>query len=277
MGNSCFCLLNVDQQDRALVENWGKFSHTLDAGLKFIVWPVQSIAGKISIQIQQLDLKVETKTKDNVFVEVAVSVQYKVFENKIREAFYELSNPRQQIEAYVYDVVRSEVPTLDLDDAFVSKDQVSRNVAVRLREVMGQYGFQIMSALVTDIEPDRRVKDAMNEINASKQYIAASRNKAEGDKILMVKAAEADAQSKYLSGCGVARQRAAIVEGLRDSIHDFSETVGDTTPHDVMELLLLTQYFDMLKDVGVHNTSSAVFLPKSTDSTVRDGFLQATK
>ena len=206
----------------------------------------------------------ETKTSDNVFLNVIISVQYKVKEEYVYEAFYVLNDPSEQIKSYVYDVVRSTLPLLTLDKAFESKEMVAQSVkrelsgtcciVLWLKEprqnwrcvgVMSEYGFVIHNALVTDISPDGRVKTAMNEINASKRLKEAAFEKAEGEKILLVKSAEAQAESKYLSGVGVARQRKAIVDGLRDSISQFSGNVKGSTPKDVIDLLLLTQYFDM--------------------------------
>ena len=176
-------------------------------------------------------------------------------------------------------MVRSTLPEMTLDEAFESKDNIAHNVKKELSAVMREYGFSIHNALVTDISPDHRVKTAMNEINASKRLKEAAYEKAEGEKIILVKSAEAEAESKYLSGVGVARQRKAIVDGLRDSISQFSNGVKGSTPKDVIDLLLLTQYFDMLKDVGAQGGTRAVFLPakgKSQVGAVRDGLLQAT-
>ena len=229
-------------------------------------------AGRISRRIQQLDVACvtrrparellrrrahcrarligtscagETKTSDNVFLNVIISVQYKVKEEYVYEAFYVLNDPSEQIKSYVYDVVRSTLPLLTLDKAFESKEMVAQSVKRELSGVMSEYGFVIHNALVTDLSPDGRVKTAMNEINASKRLKEAAFEKAEGEKILLVKSAEAQAESKYLSGVGVARQRKAIVDGLRDSISQFSGNVKGSTPKDVIDLLLLTQYFDM--------------------------------
>jgi len=189
-----------------------------------------------------------------------------------------LTNPTQQIEAYVYDVVRSTIPLMTLDQAFESKEDIAESVKESLSKVMAGYGFEIKKALVTDLSPDGKVKHAMNEINASKRLKEAAYERAEGDKTLMVKSAEAEAESKYLSGVGVARQRKAIVDGLRDSISTFSGNVQGSSPKDVIDLLLLTQYFDMLKDVGHQRGTTTIYLPKkSTTQTaiMRDGLLQA--
>ncbi|CAM9601716.1 unnamed protein product, partial [Sphacelaria rigidula] len=165
------------------------------------------------------------QTKDNVFVTAVVSVQYQAVETKIYDAYYRLTDPKAQIRSYVYDVVRSTLPKLDLDQAFDSKDDIAVNVKNQLETVMMEYGYQILQTLVTDLDPDRRVKEAMNEINASKRMREAATNKAEADKIMQVKAAEAEAESKYLSGVGVSRQRKAIVDGLRESVQTFSTSI----------------------------------------------------
>merc|ERR1712205_86765 len=165
-----------------------------------------------------------------------------------------------------------------LDRAFESKEEIAVAIKKSLSATMHRFGYLIVNALVTDMTPDSRVRAAMNEINASKRLKEASAEKAEGDKVLVVKSAEAEAESKYLSGVGVARQRKAIVDGLRDSISQFSGNVEGSTPKDVIDLLLLTQYFDMLKEVGTQRGTRAVFLPrkkKSQVSAFRDGLLLA--
>jgi len=231
----------------------GQYKRLLDAGLHFVFWPLQGVSGRLSLRIQQLDVVCETKTKDNVFVQVQVSVQYRVLEEEAYNAYYRLSDPRGQIQSYVFDVVRSTVPRMELDETFASKADIASAVKDKLESVMQQYGYQIMEALVTDLAPDHKVKASMNEINASKRLKEAASHKAEADKIKQVKAAEAEAEARYLSGLGVARQRKAIVSGLQTSVSEFSENVDGATPKDVMDILLLTQYFDTLSSVGANS------------------------
>ena len=264
--NQCFCLACVRTNTVALVERCGKFQAIKGPGCQCLVWPVDSIVGRVSLRVRQLDVNCETKTKDNVFVNVVISVQYQVVLEKAFDAFYKLANPEIQIQAYVFDVVRSELPKMELDESFSNKEQLANEVKHHLDETMMSFGYSIIKALVTDISPDARVKMSMNEINASRRLREAAKEKAEADKIVQVKAAEADAESKYLSGVGVARQRQAIVGGLQDSIIEFSGEIAGTTPKDVMDLLLLTQYFDMLKEVGNHPSTSTVFLPSDSGS-----------
>jgi len=191
-----------------------------------------------------------------------------------------LTNPRQQITAYVMNVIRSTVPRLKLDQVFEAKEEIAHAVRDQLEKVMGTFGYSITQALVTDIEPDARVKAAMNEINAAQRHRVAAADQAEAQKIVTVKAAEAEAESKYLSGLGVARQRKAIVDGLRDSVTAFSEAIEGTSPKDVMDLLLMNQYFDTLKDIGANPKSTTIFIPQNPGSVdtlsqqVRDGFIQ---
>lgn len=253
MSNSFLCLACVRQANVAVVQQCGNYSTILGAGPSFIMWPLQNIAGTMSLRIQQLDVVCETKTKDNVFVQVAVSIQYKVVEERVYDAFYKLTDPAEQIRSYVYDVVRSSVPRLELDQAFSSKTDIAQACQDQLKSVMSEYGYEILESLVTDLSPDMKVKASMNEINASKRLKMASMHKAEADKIKQVKAAEAEAEARYLSGMGVARQRKAIVDGLKQSINDFKADVKGTQPRDVMDLLLLTQYFDLLRDVGANS------------------------
>ena len=205
------------------------------------------------------------QTLDNVFIEVIVAIQYNVLQEKVSEAFYELTNPRRQITAYVYDVVRSTLPRNTLDRAFESKEEIAVAIKKSLSATMHRFGYLIVNALVTDMTPDSRVRAAMNEINASKRLKEASAEKAEGDKVLVVKSAEAEAESKYLSGVGVARQRKAIVDGLKGSIAGFTSNIAGTSPKDVVDLLLITQYFDMLRDIGSRPECSTVYIPEEDE------------
>mmetsp|Transcript_18252 Transcript_18252/g.55947 ORF Transcript_18252/g.55947 Transcript_18252/m.55947 type:complete len:285 (+) Transcript_18252:53-907(+) len=261
----CCCCVCVRTQTIGVIERCGKFSQLKGPGCNCVAWPCYQLVGKVSLRVQQLDVNCETKTRDNVFVNVVISVQYEAIATAAYDAYYRLANPEMQIQAYVFDVVRSTLPRMDLDESFSSKDDIATAVKAHLDETMSSYGYHIVRALVTDMNPDQRVKQSMNEINASRRLREANKEKAEADKIVQVKAAEADAESKYLSGVGVARQRQAIVSGLQDSIVEFSGEIQGTTPKDVMDLLLVTQYFDMLKDIGATNNNT-LFLPHAPQS-----------
>lgn len=295
-----------------MIERCGKFSRLAAPGFNTVCCPWETVVGKISYRVQQLDVRVETKTADNVFITAVVSIQYQVLKEKVRgsclirscfilsassayqltspsrrlarrlahqvyEAFYSLTNPAQQITAHVYDVMRSQLPTLELDAVFEAKEELAVAVKTALQGTMSRFGFQILQALITDLDPDNRVKQAMNEINASKRMKFAVAEQAEGQKILQVKSAEAEAESKYLSGVGVAKQRRAIVDGLRGSIVDFSTGVEGTTAKDVMDLLLLSQYFDMLRDTAGQPNCKTVFVPssKTMGDDVRNAMMQS--
>jgi regulator of protease activity HflC (stomatin/prohibitin superfamily) len=253
----------------AVVEDLGQFKRLLSPGLHFTAWPLSGVVGRLSLRIQQLDVVCETKTRDNVFVQVAVAVQYNVLAEGAYDAYYRLTDPRGQIQSYVFDVVRSTVPKMELDEAFASKDEIADAVLAQLQDVMKDYGYRIRNTLVTDMSPDSRVKASMNEINASRRLKEAASHKAEADKIKQVKAAEAEAEARYLSGLGVARQRKAIVAGLQDSVSEFASEVPGATPKDVMDILLLTQYFDTLSSVGAnslfleHDPSTVAMMRKS--------------
>lgn len=252
-GGGCCCFQCVRTQEVAVVEDLGQFKRLLDPGLHCLCWPFVSIVGRLTLRIQQLDVVCETKTRDNVFVQVAVAVQYRVLAEAAYDAFYRLTDPRGQIQSYVFDVVRSTVPKMELDEAFASKDDIAKAVLEQLQSVMLEYGYEIRNTLVTDLSPDSKVKASMNEINASRRLKEASSHKAEADKTRQVKAAEADAEARYLSGLGVARQRKAIVEGLQASVSEFSSEVEGARPKDVMDILLLSQYFDTLSVVGANS------------------------
>lgn len=253
----------VEQQSLALVERFGKFMRTAKPGLNF-KWPiVEKVAARVNLRVQQLDIKAETKTQDNVFVHIMVSVQYYVLADKVFEAYYKLEDPGVQINAYVFDVVRAKVPKVNLDDLFEKKDEIAVAVKEELNETMGGFGFEIINALVTDIDPDAKVKESMNEINAAQRMRVAANEKGEAERILKVKSAEAEAQSKALQGKGIADQRKAIIEGLKESVNDFQQSIPGSSANDVMNLVLLTQYFDTLKEMTMNGRTNTILLPHS--------------
>lgn len=256
-------LFIVNQQEVAIIERLGKFNNIAQAGLNFKIPMIDWIAGKVSLKVQQLNVAIDTKTKDNVIVQIQVSVQYRIKADGVYDAFYKLEEPKQQITAYVLDLVRSEIPTLILDDVFEKKDSIANAVSKELTLTMQEFGYIIVKALVTNIELEAKVKNAMNEINEQQRLQVAAMAKGEGEKILIVKRAEAEAESKKLQGEGTANQRKAIVEGLRQSVDEFQKTVSGVTAADIMSLVTITQYFDTLKEIGASNKSSTILLPHS--------------
>jgi len=270
----CF---TISTSEVGIIERWGKYDRQAKAGCHCIFAPMDVLVGTLTFRVQELNVRVETKTLDNVFLTAQVSVQYCILAEKVTEAFYELTNPRQQITAHVYDVMRSQLPTLELDAVFESKEELALAVKNALANVMTGYGYSIVQALITDLDPDIKVKNAMNEINSSKRLKFAVAERAEGEKILEVKRAEAEANAKYLAGVGVAKQRKAIIDGLRTSIVNFNENVSGSNTKDVMDLLLLTQYFDMIRDVGSSGHCRTTFVPSSRTSAddIRTALLQA--
>lgn len=271
----------VQQQTVAVIQRFGRFAKMSHSGLNFKIPLIDHIAGHISLRINQLDVKIETKTEDNVFVHVTVSVQYQVLPEKLYDAFYKLINPKEQISSYVFDIVRAQVPKLKLDNVFENKDEIANAVNAELSQAMSDFGYQIIKSLVTDIEPDAQVKSAMNEINAAQRLRVAAQEKGEAEKVLMVKKAEAEAESKKLQGEGIANQRRAIINGLKESVDDFQKSIKGSTAHDVMNLVMVTQYFDTLKDIGASSKANAVFIPHSPGAVadltaqIRDALLQA--
>ncbi len=256
-------LFTVKQQTAAIVERFGKFKRIAGAGLNFKIPLIDRVAGRLSLRVRQLDVRVETKTKDNVFVFVIVSVQYFVIPEKVIDAFYKLQNAEAQITSYVYDVVRARVPSINLDDVFETKDNIAQAVKIELEQIMDDFGYGITKTLVTDIDPDANVKASMNQINAAQRLRVAAVEQAEADKIRVVKAAEGEAESKALQGKGIADQRTAIINGLKDSVADFQTDVHGTNAQDVMNLVLMTQYFDTLKEVGISSNSNTIMIPHS--------------
>lgn len=253
----------VDQQTVAIIERFGKFARTATAGLNVKIPFIEMISGRLSLRIQQLDVLIETKTKDNVFVKITVSVQFHVVSEKIFDAFYKLTDPRRQIESFVFDVIRAEVPKMTLDDVFEKKDNVAIAVKNELEGLMSDFGYDILKALVTNIDPDEKVKAAMNEINEQQRLRMAAQEKGEAEKILRVKNAEAEAESMKLQGMGVAAQRKAIIDGLKQSIQEFQEGISGVSAADVMGLVMMAQYYDTLKEIGARDKSSVILLPHS--------------
>lgn len=271
----------VQQQTVAVIQRFGKFKKMSHSGLNFKLPLIDYIAGHISLRINQLDVKIETKTEDNVFVHVTISVQYQVLPEKLYDAFYKLINPKEQISSYVFDIVRAQVPKLKLDNVFENKDEIANAVNLELSQAMSDFGYQIIKSLVTDIEPDAQVKAAMNEINAAQRLRVAAQERGEAEKILIVKKAEAESESKKLQGEGIANQRRAIINGLKESVDDFQKSIQGSTSHDVINLVMVTQYFDTLKDIGASSKTNAVFIPHSPGAVadltaqIRDALLQA--
>lgn len=248
----------VKQQTEAIIERFGKFKRVCSPGLHIKIPIIDRIAKRVERRIQQLDLVVETKTKDNVFVSIPVSVQFQVQDSAA--SFYSLSNPNQQITSYVFDRVRSSLSQLNLDEAFSSKDTIAQEIEVSLGEQMARYGFKIINSLVTDINPDQRVRESMNSINAAQREREAAIQLAEADKIKLVKQAEADAESKRLQGEGIALQRRAIVEGLVEQYESLRDAgIGD----QAQQILLMTQYFDTLAEVAKYSKSQTLMLPSN--------------
>lgn len=278
-----FCFFTVEQQSAYLVERFGRFVRVAMPGLNFKIPLIEQISGKVSMRIMQLDVQVETKTLDNVFLQIIASVQFRILPDKIYQAFYTLDDARSQIQAFVFDVVRARVPAIKLDDVFSKKDEIADSVRAELQEVMNDFGYDIIKALVTDIDPDKKVKAAMNEINEAQRLRVAATERGEAEKIIKVKAAEADAQSHILQGEGIAGQRKAIVEGLHSSLIEFQKGVDSVQTQDVMNLILIAQYFDTLKEIAKNSTSNTIMIPHSPSSLsdlqqqIRDAIITANQ
>jgi len=248
----------------AVIERFGKFERMETSGCVCLnVCCGENVSGKLSLRVQQLVVKVETKTRDNVFVFITVAIQYNVMKDKVYEAYYKLSQPQAQIEAHVSASIRARAPKIPLDALFEIKEDLARGVGEELEKCMSTFGFAILDVLITDIDPNAAVKHAMNEINSSERLRVAALSKAEAAKILKVKEAEADAEARHLAGKGIALARQAIVHGLEDSVHAFTSHVAGTNPSDIMNLILTTQYFDMLKEMGANSRSNTVYIPHS--------------
>lgn len=251
----------VRQQSAAIIQRFGRFQSIRHAGFQVRIPLVDQIAGRVNLRIQQLDVNVETKTKDDVFVRLKVSVQYLVLKDKIFEAFYRLEDPHQQITSYVFDTVRAEVPKLKLDDVFEKKDDIAIAIKRELEQSMNEYGYGIIKALVTDIDPDVEVKVAMNRINAAERQKIAAEYEGEAERIRIVAKATAEAESKRLQGRGIADQRREIARGLEDSVHVLNQ-VGINS-QEASALIVITQHYDTLQAVGEHTRSNLILMPNN--------------
>jgi len=256
-------IIIVKEQTSVIIERLGKFSRVAHSGINFKIPLIDRKASTQNLRVQQLDVLVETKTLDNVFVNVKVSVQFNVIRSKVREAYYSLDNPKGQIASYIFDEVRAEVPRLDLDDLFSKKDDIANAVRDNIAEIMDAYGYSIIKTLITDIDPDAKVKESMNRINAAKRDRDAALQEAEAKKITIIKEAEAEAEAKRLAGEGIAKQRLEIIRGFKESVEDFQRSLQGVTHEEVMQFVLMTQYFDTLNNIGTNSKNSAILVPHS--------------
>lgn len=255
-------IYTVSQQDYAVLERLGKFLKVSGPGLHFRVPIIDQVKGKITVRVRELNVKVNTKTSDNVFVDLAIAVQYYIRDNEksIWNAFYKLSQPQSQMESYIFDVVRATVPTMDIDSVFTEKERIAQEIKETLADTMEEYGFSIVKALVNDIQPASNVVEAMNEINAQERLRRAAEHKAEADKVIVVKAAEADSEAKRLSGEGIASQREAIVKGMQESVSSFSQATG-LDASVVVAYVGMSQYYDTIGGLADKSQTNTVLIP----------------
>lgn len=251
----------VKQQTAAIIERFGRFTSIRQSGLQIKIPLIDRVSGRLSLKIQQLDVMIETKTLDDVFVKLKVSVQYKVIKQKVYDAFYKLDYPHDQITSYVFDVVRAEVPKMKLDDVFVRKDDIAIAVKTELNDAMIEYGYDIIKTLVTDIDPDAQVKEAMNRINASEREKIAAQFEGDAQRILIVEKAKAEAESKRLQGQGIADQRREIARGLEESVEVLNR-VGINS-QEASALIVVTQHYDTLQSLGEETNSNLILLPNA--------------
>lgn len=254
----------VKQQTVAVIERFGKYQSSRGAGLQLKIPVIDKISGRVSLRVQQLDVIVETKTKDDVFVHLKISVQFQILKDKVYEAFYKLQNPHEQITSFIFDVVRAEVPKMILDDVFEKKDDIAHAIKRELKEAMLEYGYDIVKALVTDIDPDENVKRAMNRINAAEREKIAAQHEGDAQRILIVEKAKAEAESKRLQGKGIADQRREIARGLEESV-DVLNKAGINS-QEASALIVITQHYDTLQSVGSDTNSNLILLPNNPNA-----------
>ena len=258
-----FVIIIVREATAVIIERLGKYHRVARAGFTLRIPGIDRKAATMNLRVQQLDVTVETKTLDNVFVNLQVSIQFQIDKNKIKESYYSLDHPKNQIASYVFDDVRAEVPKLELDDVFAKKDDIAMAVKKNISSSMASYGYIIIKTLITDIDPNAKVKEAMNHINAAKRDREAAIEEGEAEKIKIIKEAEAEAESKRLSGEGIAQQRLEIVRGFKESVEDFKKSLDSVTHEEIMQFVLMTQYFDTIKDIGANSKNSSILMPHS--------------
>jgi regulator of protease activity HflC (stomatin/prohibitin superfamily) len=251
----------VKQQTAVVLERFGKFLSVRNAGLQFKIPLVDRVAARLSLRIQQLDVIVETKTNDDVFVHLKISIQFQILHEKVYDAFYKLQNPHEQLTSYIFDLVRAEVPKMILDDVFEKKDDIAQAIQRDLKEAMLRYGYDIVKALVTDIDPDASVKEAMNRINAAEREKIAAQHEGDAQRILIVERAKAEAQSKRLQGMGIADQRREIARGLEESVDTLNR--AGINPQEASALIVITQHYDTLQSIGADTNSNLILLPNN--------------
>jgi len=257
-------LFTVKQQTNAVIERFGKFQSIRGAGLQLKIPIVDKVAGRVSLRVQQLDVIVETKTKDDVFVHLKISVQFLIRRDHVYDAFYKLQNPHEQITAFIFDVVRAEVPKMILDDVFEKKEEIALAIQRDLKQAMLDYGYDIIKALVTDIDPDEKVKIAMNRINAADREKIAAQHEGDAQRILIVERAKAEAESKRLQGKGIADQRREIARGLEESV-DVLNRAGINS-QEASALIVITQHYDTLQSIGSDTKSNLILLPNNPNA-----------
>jgi len=257
-------LFIVKQQTSVIIERFGKFQSIRQSGLNLKIPVFDRIAGRISLKIQQLDVNVETKTLDDVFVHLNIAVQFQIQRDHVYNAFYKLQNPHEQITAFIFDTVRAEVPKMKLDDVFVKKDEIAQAIQRDLKEAMLNYGYDIVKALVTDIDPDEKVKIAMNRINAADREKTAAQFEGDAQRILIVERAKAEAESKRLQGKGIADQRREIARGLEESV-DVLNRAGINS-QEASALIVITQHYDTLQSIGSDTNSNLILLPNNPNA-----------
>lgn len=257
-------LFTVKQQTNAVIERFGKFSSIRGAGLQLKIPIIDKVAGRVSLRVQQLDVIVETKTKDDVFVHLKISVQFLIRRDHVYDAFYKLQNPHEQITAFIFDVVRAEVPKMILDDVFEKKEEIALAIQRDLKQAMLEYGYDIIKALVTDIDPDEKVKIAMNRINAADREKIAAQHEGDAQRILIVERAKAEAESKRLQGKGIADQRREIARGLEESV-DVLNRAGINS-QEASALIVITQHYDTLQSIGSDTKSNLILLPNNPNA-----------
>ncbi len=256
----------VGQQEAVIVQRLGKFQKVARAGLHFIIPFVDIRVGRVNLRIRELDIPGQFKTRDNVFVDIMIRVQYSILPERVADAYYKLTAPEQQITAFVLNTVRGEVAKMELREIFEHQDSVGDAVNQQLSLRMAEFGFEIHNSLVNEIQPASEVVRSLNAVMASENAKKAAQNEGEAHKLKTVLQAEADAEAKRLQGEGIAKQREAIVGGLSVSVESLKKAMPNADANDLMRLVLMNQYFDALRDISSGDKTKVIFVPTAPNS-----------
>jgi len=249
----------VPQNHVAVVEFLGKYQRTLSAGLNFVIPILERVSVQVNLAIRNFLFELDAVSKDKVQVRLKSNLIYAVSVGKVTQYWYELTDPKQTIASFVENYVRSFVATQTHEELLEKREEISAYLVQHLNEKFMAWGIIIHGYQLMDIVFPTVITDAMSRVVASQRLREAAMNEAEATKVRVVKEAEAEKESRVLLGEGVAGERQAIIDGLKRSIDDMKGIPGLNT-HEVMNLIVMSQYFDTVKAIGMSQNSKVMFI-----------------